>query len=117
MCGVVSVGRFSEEPESADLSGLWVDPSTRSTGVAARLVEAAVALAVADGVNRLYCWVGTENGPTIGFATGYGFRVTSHRRAAGGGGSPTGDTEIALVLPLEDDPVTVPNATGSGLYT
>ena len=116
VCGVVSVGGFSEELGSADLSGLWVDPSARSTGVAGRLVDTAITLAVADGISRIYCWVGTENGPAIGFATGFGFRVTSHRRAAAGGdGSSAGDTEIALVLPLEDDPAAVPNGTGGGL--
>jgi ribosomal protein S18 acetylase RimI-like enzyme len=116
-CGVVSVGQFSEEPEAAELFDLWVDPTARSTGTAGRLVDTAVALAAADGVQQIYCWAGTENGQAIGFATGFGFRVTSHRRVVDRGDSTVGDTEIALVLPLEDDPNTVPNATtGSALH-
>ena len=116
VCGVVSVDRFTEEPESADLSGLWVDPSARSTGAAGRLVETAVTLTAAEGIKRMYYWVGTENARAIGFATSFGFRVASHRRAVAGAGDPSAaDTEIALVLPLEDDPATVPNATAGGL--
>jgi GNAT superfamily N-acetyltransferase len=114
VCGVASVGRFGEEPDSADLSGLWVDPSARSTGAAGRLVESAVALAAAEGLKRMYYWVGTENARAIGFATSFGFRVTSHRRVSNpgeDGDDPTADQiEIALVLPLEDDSSTVPNA-------
>jgi len=117
VCGVVSVGRFSEEPDSADLSGLWVDPSARSTGAAGRLVDTAVTLAATEGLKRMYYWVGTENARAIGFATSFGFRVTSHRRAVNASEDPALDgTEIALVLPLEDDSSTVPNAAaGAGL--
>ena len=50
-----------------------------------------------------------------GFATSFGFRVTSHRRVVDGSEDPTsGDTEIALVLPLEDDSSSVPNAAAGG---
>src|SRR4051794_11333823 len=56
VCGVVSVGRFGEEPDSADLSGLWVDPSARCTGAAGRLVDTAVTLAAAEGLKRMYYW-------------------------------------------------------------
>jgi len=112
VCGVVSVGRFGEEPDSADLSRLWVDPSARSTGAAGRLVDSAVTLAAAEGLKRMYYWVGTENARAIGFATSFGFRVTSRRRAVDGEDPASGDTEIALVLPLEADSSTVPNAAG-----
>ena len=115
LCGVVSVGRFSEEPESADLFGLWVDPSARSSGVAWRLVETAAAIAVTEGIKQMYYWVGTDNGRAIGFATGFGFRLTSHRRNAAGRDAAQGETEIALVLPLEQDPFTVPNATAGSM--
>jgi hypothetical protein len=91
VCGVVSVGRPPEEP----------------------------ALATAEGAERLYYWVGTENARAIGFAISSGFRVTSHRRpavGAGDGPADDGDTEIALVLPLEEDASTVPNAGDRGSY-
>jgi len=116
VCGTVSVGRFSAEPGTADLSGLWVDPSARSTGAAGRLVDTAVTLAAAEGLKRMYYWVGTENARAIGFAISFGFRVTSHRRVVAGSGDVVADnTEIALVLPLEDDSATVPNA-GPGRF-
>jgi GNAT superfamily N-acetyltransferase len=108
-CGVVSVGSFPQEPGSVELFGLWVDPTARSTGVAGRLVDTAATLAAADGATQMYYWSGTENGPAIGFATGFGFRITSHRRPAPSGDHALGDTEIALVLPLEEDPHIVPN--------
>jgi ribosomal protein S18 acetylase RimI-like enzyme len=113
LCGVVSVVSFSDEPEAAELFGLWVDPTARSTGVAGRLVDTAAALAAADGLNQLYYWAGSENGRAIGFAIGFGFRVTSLRRPSGSGDPSLGDSEIALVLPLDDDPSTVPNAATS----
>ena len=109
--GVVSVGSFDQEPGSVELFGLWVDPTARSTGVAGRLVDTAATLAAVDGATQMYYWAGTENGPAIGFATGFGFRITSHRRPATSGDHTVGDTEIALVLPLKDDPHIVPNAT------
>lgn len=115
-CGVVSVGSFQHEPGSVELFGLWVDPAARSTGVAGRLVDTAATLAAAAGATQMYYWAGTENGPAIGFATGFGFRVTSYRRSATSGDHALGDTEIALVLALEDDPHIVPNATASGLH-
>jgi L-amino acid N-acyltransferase YncA len=64
-------------------------------------VETGITLAAAEGVKRLYCWLGTGNARAIGFATSLGFRVTSHRRAANRGPA-AGDTEMALVLPLEE---------------
>jgi hypothetical protein len=115
VCGVVSVDRFSEEPESADLSGLWADPSARST------------------VSRVGSWKPRSPSPpprtSSGCTTGWAPRTLegSASRPAPGSESPhaaepppapriptTGDTEIALVLPLEDDPATVPNAAAGG---
>ena len=113
-CGVVSVGSF-EEPGSVELFGLWVDPTVRSSGVAGRLVDTAATLAGVEGATQMYYWAGTENGPAIGFATGFGFRVTSYRRPATSGDHTLGDTEVALVLPLEDDPHTAPNPTAGRL--
>jgi GNAT superfamily N-acetyltransferase len=114
-CGVVAVRSFDQEPGSVELFGLWVDPTARSTGVAGRLVDTAAALAAGEGATQLYSWAGTENGPAIGFATGFGFRITSRRRPVTTGDLALGDTEIALVLPLQDDPHIVPNATAGRL--
>jgi hypothetical protein len=60
---------------------------------------------------KLLARVGARTRAFSGFATGFGFRVTSLRRPAVIGDPTMGDTEIALVLPLEDDPHTIPNAT------
>ena len=98
-----------------ELFALWVDPTARSTGVAGRLVDTAATLAAAAGATQMYYWAGTENGPAIGFATGFGFRVTSRRRPVTIGDHALGDTEVALVLPLVDDPHIVPNATAGRL--
>jgi GNAT superfamily N-acetyltransferase len=114
-CGVVSVGVFHQEPGSIELFGLWVDPTACSIGVAGRLVDTAASLAAVEGATRMYYWAGTENGPAIGFATGFGFRISSYRRPATIGDHALGDTEIALVLPLQDDPHIVPNATAGRL--
>ena len=110
-CGVVSLRDFCQDPGSMELFGLWVEPTARSTGVAGRLVDTAATLVAGEGATQLYSWAGTENGPAIGFATGFGFRISSLRRPVTTGDHALGDTEIALVLPLEDDPHIVPNAT------
>jgi hypothetical protein len=87
----------------------WNDPSVRSTGVAGRLVDTAATPAAGASTRKIYYWVSAENGRAVGFATGFGFRVTSQTPAITG--DPTlGDTEIALVLPLEH-PHTIPNST------
>ena len=114
-CGVVSVRDFPQEPGSRELFELWVEPTARATGVAGRLVDTAATLAAGEGATQLYSWAGTENGPAIGFATGFGFRISSRRRPATIGDHALGDTEVALVLPLEDDPHIVPNATAGRL--
>jgi hypothetical protein len=57
-----------------------------------RLVETTVTLAAAAGIKQMYPWVGTED-----LTAGY--------------------TEMALLLPLEDDPATVPDAVaGSSVH-
>jgi GNAT superfamily N-acetyltransferase len=115
LCGVVSVGSFHEEPGSVELFGLWVDPTARSTGVAGRLVDTASTLAAVDGATQMYYWGQHRQRP--GDRVRHRLRVPHHlppstrdqRRSS------LGDTEIALVLPLEDDPHIVPNATASPL--
>ncbi|MGI8459494.1 MAG: GNAT family N-acetyltransferase [Propionibacteriaceae bacterium] len=109
--GVVSVGPSRSKDLSADLFGLWVKPTSRNTGVAWRLVEAAGEHALANGWTHLDYWVGTQNGRAIGFATNFGFRVTSQRRSARVPSEEFGDQELALTLPLTGDPG-VPNPMG-----
>lgn len=95
--GVVSVGPSRVDGHFADLYGLWVEPTTRNTGIAWRLVEAACEQALTDGWRYLDYWVGAQNGRAIGFATNFGFRVTSRRRTARLPSEELGDQEIALI--------------------
>lgn len=114
--GVVSVGPSPDEEQSADLFGLWVTLEARNTGIAWRLVEAAAEQAIKDGHGHLYYWVGTQNGRAIGFATNFGFRVTSRRRTTRVPSEEFGDQEIALVLPLlRTSAGDVPNPMGPRL--
>lgn len=75
----VSAGIFEQEPGSVELFRLWVDRAARSSAVAGRLVDTAATLAAVDGAKQFYR-TGAENGPGIGFATGFGFRISSHLR-------------------------------------
>lgn len=113
--GVATVERTAGAAESADLRDLWVTPEARTTGVASRLVQAAVDQAVLGGCAKLYYWVSTENGRAIAFASNAGFLVTSERRTTPKGSEEFGDQEVAMVLPLGNDPSTVPNSMLSRL--
>ena len=109
--GIVSVGPFGEDPTAAEVFGLYVVPDVRGSGVSWRLMEAAAAQAARDGNVQLYCWVGTNNGRAIGFASNFGFRSTDDRRPANSPDAEDGDEQIALVLWLEPDSTVTPNPT------
>jgi GNAT superfamily N-acetyltransferase len=109
--GTVSLGPVADEPQAADLFGLWVAPEARHTGTGWRLVEAAAKLAADDGRTQLYYWVSTDNGPGIAFASNFGFRLTSNRRQTRVQNPQFGDQEIAFVYSLEDDPAEVPSVS------
>jgi ribosomal protein S18 acetylase RimI-like enzyme len=104
--GVVSVGTAAsdEDGDSGELFGLWVKPELRGSGVATRLVKNGAALAHRRGQSRLYYWVGTENGRAVAFASGIGFRPTDERRPMGVESEEDGAEEVAMVLPLGQDP-------------
>jgi ribosomal protein S18 acetylase RimI-like enzyme len=102
--GIVSVGQ-AEEEGVAELFGMWVSPARRGSGVAWRLTHAAALHARAEGQRALKLWVSTENGRAVAFFSSYGFRPTDQRRPM------TTDEavqELAMVLPLGDDPGWVP---------
>lgn len=113
--GIATVDVAQDRPESGDLFDVWVTPAARNTGVAWRLVETAAAQAVHHGCTNLYYWVSTENGRAVAFASNAGFRVTSERRTTQAPNREFGDQEIALVLPLGDDPGAVPTSAPSEL--
>lgn len=98
--GVVSVRHATELfDNAAELFGLWVTPSLRGTGVAARLVVAASQEATQMGHRQLVYWVGTDNGRAVAFASSYGFRPTEHRRPLEAPGDEN-EQELAMVLAL-----------------
>jgi L-amino acid N-acyltransferase YncA len=109
--GIVSVGPFGDDPTGAEVFGLYVVPAARGSGVSWRLMEAAAVEAARDGYLQLYCWVGSDNGRAIGFATNFGFRSTDDRRPANSSDAKDGDEQIALVLWLEPDSTVTPNPT------
>ncbi len=113
--GVVSVGPSADEENSADLFGLWVPPQVRNTGIAWRLVEAAVETTIKEGWTHLYYWVGSQNGRAIAFATNFGFRVTSNRRSSRVPSEEFGDEDIAMVLPTPASGRYLQNPTGPRL--
>jgi ribosomal protein S18 acetylase RimI-like enzyme len=107
--GVVSIGPGDPDSSSTgELFGLWVAPAGRGTGVAWKLVEAGAARALADGHTHLGCWVGTDNGRAVAFASSFGFRPTGTRRPMRVTNGTDGAEEILMVLPLGVDPGAVP---------
>jgi GNAT superfamily N-acetyltransferase len=91
---------FDEQiANGAELFGLWVEPGMRGHGIPEQLVDAAARRARDHGLKHLVYWVSIDNGPAVGFASGYGFRPTDTRRPARVGGED--DTvEAAMLFPL-----------------
>jgi ribosomal protein S18 acetylase RimI-like enzyme len=108
--GVVSLGQGDPEHScTGELFGLWVAPEGRGAGVAWKLVEAGAAQALADGHRNLGYWVGTNNGPAVAFASSFGFRPTGTRRPMRVTNETDGAEEMVMVLPLGEDPGSVPS--------
>ncbi|GAA4349374.1 GNAT family N-acetyltransferase [Angustibacter luteus] len=105
--GIVSVGQ-AREHDVAELFGMWVVPGFRGKGVAWQLTQAAGEHARREGQRALKLWVSTDNGRAVAFFSSAGFRPADERRAM------TNDAdveELAMVLPLGDDPGWVPTTT------
>jgi ribosomal protein S18 acetylase RimI-like enzyme len=101
--GIASVGAVGEDqPEAAQLFGLWVRPEARGSGVATALVRAGARAAADGGRTQLLYWVGTDNGRAVAFASGFGFRPTAVRRPMRIVSEDDGEEEIAMTLPLGD---------------
>jgi GNAT superfamily N-acetyltransferase len=102
--GIASVGPAGEDqPEAAQLFGLWVHPDARGTGVATELVRAGARTAASAGKRQLLYWVGTDNGRAVAFASGFGFRPTAQRRPMRVVSEDDGEEELAMTLPLSGD--------------
>ena len=115
--GVVTLHQSQGQGEESmgEVLGLWVVPERRNTGVAWRLVEAAVERATALGLSKVSYWVSTENGRALAFATNFGFRPTSMRRTMQASSEEFGDQEIALVMALSQDIASAPNPTAPAM--
>jgi GNAT superfamily N-acetyltransferase len=113
--GVVSLSDAKPIHDDSDLSGenvselfaMWVTPAARGTGVAWRLVDAAAAEARRQNRSHLMLWVVVDNGRAVAFYSSYGFRPSDSRRPVRTDASLT---EMAMVLPVRDDPGAVPNS-------
>lgn len=102
--GIASVGEVDEDqPEAAQLFGLWVRPEARGSGVATELVRAGAKVAAEAGKAQLLYWVGTDNGRAVAFASGFGFRPTAERRPMRVVSEDDGEEELAMTLPLTGD--------------
>ncbi len=104
--GLVSLGGHDDDPEAAAVFGLWTSPEVRGQRVAWGLVTAARQKAAEDGSEFLYFWVGSDNSSAVAFASSFGFRPTSERRPVrvADGESEKDADEVAMVLPLLEDP-------------
>ena len=108
--GIASVGSADDDqPEAAQLFGLWVHPEARGTGVATELVRAGARTAAEDGKRQLLYWVGTDNGRAVAFASGFGFRPTAERRPMRVVSEDDGEEELAMTLPLSGDRGSIAN--------
>ena len=93
----------------AEVFGMLVEPASRGSGVAWRLVEAAAAQAHHSGHTHLMLWVAVDNGRAVAFFSSYGFRPSDARRPVR---TDESLTEMAMVLPVREDPGAVPNSRG-----
>lgn len=109
--GLVCLGLHNEDPETGAVFGLWTAPTVRGQRVAWRLVSTARERAAEDGRRLLYFWVVSDNASAVAFAASFGFRSTSERRPVRvtDGEREKDADEVAMVLPLVEDPTSTPN--------
>lgn len=104
--GLVGLGLHNDTPHVGEVFGLWAAPDARRGHIAAQLMRAAAAKATAEGMTKIYFWVGSDNAEAIGFASNFGFRPTSERRPMRVAGD---EDEVAMVMSLAADPTSVRN--------
>ncbi len=104
--GLVGLGLHNDDPETAEVFGLWTEPDVRGQRAARDLVSAASRKAALDGCRLLYFWAGSDNASAVGFASSFGFRPSAERRPVrvADGASESEADEVAMVLPLGADP-------------
>lgn len=77
--GTMGAGPQHDDPSSAGLYGVWVDPAARGSGAAAALLTAVLTWARSQGFTRLRLDVGDHNARAIGFYRREGFTPTGVR--------------------------------------
>ncbi|QYJ03062.1 GNAT family N-acetyltransferase [Nocardioides panacisoli] len=102
--GIVGLHPAPDDPDVAEVLGLWVAPTMRGSRIAWELVAAATDRARDQGRTQLFFWVASDSGAAVAFASTFGFRPTSQRRTAPATEAATPQEEVAMVLPLVDDP-------------
>ena len=75
--GLVAAVRDSEEPDTAHLMALWVDPARRGSGVGDALVAAVLAWAQSQAMARTRLHVMAGNGPALRLYARHRFRAVS----------------------------------------
>lgn len=79
-CGMANCFVSKEDPQIAELTGFWVAPESRGTGIGEALVSAIVSWAKSRGVTILQAWVVEDNHRAIRFYEKLGFLDTGQRR-------------------------------------
>ena len=75
--GLVAAVRDEGEPDTVHLMALWVDPTSRGTGVGDALVAAVLGWAEAHAMARTRLHVMAANGPARDLYVRHGFRAVS----------------------------------------
>ena len=92
-CGVPT-----ETPGEQELTGVWVAPSHRGTGLGGALVTSVRDWAALQGAHRLTLDVGRINESAINLYTRHGFEVVGQTKAPGGHGLRENDVVMSLDL-------------------
>ncbi len=72
---------IGDDPDDAELVSMWVSPTARGEGLAARLVDVVVAWAAERGTSTVSLWVTRGNDPAQRLYESAGFAVTGDHQA------------------------------------
>jgi len=79
-CGMANCFVSKDDPQTAELTGFWVAPEQRGTGIGAALVAAVTDWAKSQNVATLQAWVVEDNHRAIRFYEKLGFLDTGQRQ-------------------------------------
>lgn len=78
---IVGLVGGSREPDSVELTSMWVAPEWRGRGIGRRLIDSVAAWASEQGVGELTLWVTEGNTYAITLYEAYGFALTGESQA------------------------------------